>query len=364
MRLGHEGKKIGVCMLFAASCFIAAFVLIEFHDVYIAVAIAGILLMISAYLLLTVMLSKKTEEWSKPEPEEEETPSNKEAEFREQIGTCLESIDRTQRAMFAMIKRNLEQHETDIPTIESAIERLAAEQASGIKTLVKYNKENARQLAINERDSISELKKGIQDSLGKHTAELEAVLKESIADLSNRTAMLPQTPPQETIATAEAAVAAAEPAEPETMAMAEGLPLEEFPPTELEEPAEEVILPEPETAEPIIEEAPPAPEPMELPTEESIEEPIEESIPPITELTEEPIPPITEPIIDPNAPLSPDDIAKLFAAAEQTEAPAEEIPPSAPEPAEAPADEPAPALDPNAPLSPEDIAKLFASMGN
>ena len=311
MKLGHEGKKIGVCMLFAASCFIAAFVLIEFHDFYIAVAIAGVLLMISAYLLLTIMLSKKTEEWSKPEPEEEETPSNKEAEFRDQIGTCLESIDRTQRAMFAMIKRNLEQHETDISAIESTIERLIAEQASGIKTLVKYNKENARQLAINERDSISELKKGIQDSFGKYTVELKAAFQESIEDLSNKTAILPQTPPQETVATAEAAVAATEPEtieitealaeEPtieeiteETLSEAEELQLEELYPTEFEEPAEEIILPETETPDPIIEEVPSEPEPIEFPAEEPIE-------------------PITEPISDPNAPLSPEDIAKLFA---------------------------------------------------
>ncbi len=362
MKLGHEGKKIGVCMLFAASCFIAAFVLIEFHDFYIAVAIAGVLLMISAYLLLTIMLSKKTEEWSKPEPEEEETPSNKEAEFRDQIGTCLESIDRTQRAMFAMIKRNLEQHETDISAIESTIERLIAEQASGIKTLVKYNKENARQLAINERDSISELKKGIQDSFGKYTVELKAAFRESIEDLSNKTAILPQTPPQETVAAAEAAVAAAEPEtieitealaeEPtieeiteETLSEAEELQLEDLYPTEFEEPAEEIILPETETLDPIIEEVPSGPEPIEFPAEEPVE-------------------PITEPISDPNAPLSPDDIAKLFAAAEQTETLAEETTPPAPESVKTPVAEPAPALDPNAPLSPEDIAKLFASMGN
>ncbi len=353
MKLGHEGKKIGVCMLFAASCFIAAFVLIEFHDFYIAVAIAGVLLMISAYLLLTIMLSKKTEEWSKPEPEpeEEETPSSKEAEFRDQIGTCLESIDRTQRAMFAMIKRNLEQHETDISAIESTIERLIAEQASGIKTLVKYNKENARQLAINERDSISELKKGIQDSFGKYTAELEAAFRESIEDLSNKTAILPQTPPQETVAAAEpetieiTEALAEEPTTEETLSEAEELQLEELYPTEFEEPAEEIILPETETPDPIIEEVPSDPEPIEFPAEEPIE-------------------PITEPISDPNAPLSPDDIAKLFAAAEQTETLAEETTPPAPEPTETPAAEPAPALDPNAPLSPEDIAKLFASMGN
>lgn len=358
MKLGHEGKKIGVCMLFTASCFIAAFILIEFHNVYIAVAIAGVLLMISAYLLLSVMLSKKVEEWSKPEQEEEESPSNKEAEFREQIKTCLESIDRTQRAMFAMTKRSLEQYETDISAIESSLEKLAAEQASGIKTLVKYNKENARQLAINERDSLSDLKKGIQDSLGKHAAELEAAVRESIADLSNKITVSSQTLPQETVIAAEAAAAVAEPeamavaeesTTEETVPEAEELQLEELQSTEFEEPTEEIILPEPETAETIIKEVPSAPETIELPAEEPVQ--------PITE-------PITEPISDPNAPLSPDDIAKLFAAAEQAEAPAEETVPPAPEPAKTPAAEPAPAFDPNAPLSPEDIAKLFASMGN
>lgn len=344
MKSGHESKKIGVCMLFTASCFIAAFVLVEFHNVYIAVAIAGVLLMISAYLLLTVMLSKKTEEWSKPESEEEETPSNKDTEFREQIGTCLESIDRTQRAMFAMIKRNLEQHKTDISTIETSIEKLVTEQTAGVKTLVKYNKENARQLAINERDSISELKKGIQDSLGKYAAELENAIRESMEELPNKAAVLPQMLPQETVVTAEAAAAIAE---PET--------------TVAEDLTEEPVIDEPIMEETVSE---PVPEPAEEELQPAeLEKLMEEiSLPEPSELSaEEPVLPITEPIFDPNAPLDPEDIAKLFAAAEQAEEPAAEIVPPTEEPAP-PVDEPA--LDPNAPLSPEDIAKLFASMEN
>ena len=77
MKQGNEGKKIGAGILFVAACFIAAFVLVEFHKIYIAVALAGILLLVSAYFLLTVLLEKKAEEWSEP-LEDDETPSNKE----------------------------------------------------------------------------------------------------------------------------------------------------------------------------------------------------------------------------------------------------------------------------------------------
>ena len=178
MKAGQEVRKIGVCMLFAASCFIAAFVLIEFHGVYIAVAIAGILLMISAYLMLTVVLAEKIKEWSKTE--EEESPSNREAEttkqFQEQVVTCLANIDRKQQAMLAMIESSLEQHKADYSTIENAIEKLAAEQLAGVKTIVKYNKENARQLALNERQSISEMKKDINENISKNAEELKNVI--------------------------------------------------------------------------------------------------------------------------------------------------------------------------------------------
>ncbi|MGN0507457.1 MAG: hypothetical protein ACI4FZ_12930, partial [Lachnospiraceae bacterium] len=88
------------------------------------------------------------------------------------------------------------------------------------------------------------------------------------------------------------------------------------------------------------------------------------------------------PAFDPNATLSPEDIAKLFAAAQETvaepEVVAEEVVKAEPvtleetvisEPAEEvitpePVEEEEPAFDPNATLSPEDIAKLFASMGS
>lgn len=310
MKSGHEVKKVGICMLFAASCFIAAFVLVEFHEVYIAVAIAGVLLMISAYLLLTVVLANKIREWSKSE--EEDSPSNRENEpteqFREQVVTCLESIDRTQRAMFAMVKRSLEQHETDCTTLEGAIwgaaEKLSAEQTAGIKTLVKYNKENTRQLAVSERQSMSEMKNDISDSISKYAEELKDAISEGIEKISGR-----------------------------AVTLAEISPRTEF----VEEAA--AVIDEPMSEEPAIEE--------------------------IEEMAAEPVPEAAEeePVLDPNAKLSPEDIAKLFAAAEEPQEPAAEEQKIEEQPAPEAAEE-EPVLDPNAKLSPEDIAKLFASMGS
>lgn len=296
MKTGQEVKKIGICMLFAASCFIAAFVLMEFHGVYIAVAIAGILLMISAYLMLTVVLAEKIKEWSKPE--EEEFPSRREArateQFRKQVVTCLENIDRTQQAMLAIIKSGLEQQKEGCSTIENAIEKLAAEQLLGVKTVVKYNKENARQLALNERQSLSD----INENISKYAEELKSVFSEGIEKSSDEAMQLPL----QTESIAEESV-----------------------------PEEAELMPE-------------------------VTEEVAEEIEPVPEVAEE------EAAFDPNAKLSPEDITKLSAAAEETVQPEQEEP-QEPEATKAVAEEEA-AFDPNAKLSPEDIAKLFASMGS
>ncbi|MGN0505232.1 MAG: hypothetical protein ACI4FZ_01645, partial [Lachnospiraceae bacterium] len=273
MKQGNEGKKIGAGILFVAACFIAAFVLVEFHKVYIAVALAGILLLVSAYFLLTALLEKKVEEWSKPLEEEEETPSNKEAEFREQIIKYLESSDRTQRAMFAMVKRSLETQETSLAELEKAVEKLAAEQSVGVKTLVKYNKENARQLAINERESISELKKSINDVIEKNAGTLRDALKEGLESLAESAVMAVQAAPAveaelsieepvveeavpenrvveepaaEEVPVVEEIVQPEPVAEPEVVAeeVVEAEPVT-FEETVIPEPAEEVITPEP-----------------------------------------------------------------------------------------------------------------------
>ena len=65
---------------------------------------------------------------------------------------------------------------------------------------------------------------------------------------------------------------------------------------------------------------------------------------------------------DPNAKMSDDDIAALFAAMGDNDAPAEEEQPAAPE--EVPEAAPAAASDPNANMSQDDIAALLASMGD
>ncbi len=134
-----------------------------------------------------------------------------------------------------------------------------------------------------------------------------------------------------------------------------------------EEPAviekDELVQPVMETveeavAEPVVEEVPVA-EPVEeapKPIVEEVPEPAVEEAP-----APEPAPaPTLEVSGDPNKPMSPDEIAAMFAAAEGAAEPG-------PEPVveEAPAPAPAPTLevsgDPNKPMSPDEIAAMFAA---
>ena len=58
--------------------------------------------------------------------------------------------------------------QTEIENVEHEIYLLSEKQINQAKSIIKYNKENARQLAISERETLeyvmSELKKAIEDN--------------------------------------------------------------------------------------------------------------------------------------------------------------------------------------------------------
>ncbi|MCR5583894.1 MAG: hypothetical protein K6F63_00470, partial [Lachnospiraceae bacterium] len=160
----EAGKKVISGMFFAAACFIAIFVLLEFHDIYWVVGIACALLMVAAFLFLDSMFAGKDDifdELTRAQEEldrvREEDRKKADEEFKKKIEEQVSSLDRTSRAMFAAMKKNADAQENHLSKMQFKIDKVIIEQNAGVKTMIKFNKENARQMALSEKATLEEL---------------------------------------------------------------------------------------------------------------------------------------------------------------------------------------------------------------
>ncbi len=171
-KTGNSGKKVLSGMLFAAACFVAIFVLLEFHKVYWVVAIACVFLMAAAFWFLDNMFEGKDDifdELAKAQEEQERASEKAKAEakeedkrkadeeFRRKIEEQVASLDKTSRAMFAAMKRTADAQEDHMTKMQFKIDKVIIEQNAGVKTMIKFNKENARQMALSEKATLEEI---------------------------------------------------------------------------------------------------------------------------------------------------------------------------------------------------------------
>lgn len=358
--------KIGFGILFVAACFIAMYILMEFHGEILIVAIAAVLLLISAFLFLNAVFSDKAKSWiPQEEPEEQEVAKeilsgNGDGEFRLKIAKHMKAMENTQKELIDVLKTQNTLIQSQIENLEHEIYMLSEKQANQTKSIIKFNKENARQMAISERETLEyvmmELKKVIEDNAGAAVVtespeeEIPAAVfeEESVAEMFAEEPIA-EAPVMEEVSEVELfevsdlvtdeeeyGMPDLTEEEPETMVEEVILPEEPVEEAELpEEPeamVEEAVLPE----EPIVEEI----EIPDMPEDIDLSELFD--IPELYEDTAEEARVEPEPVIEEAAPV-----------VEET---AEE---------QAPAADPLAGLsgDPNAMMTPEDIAKLLASMG-
>ena len=146
--------------------------LFEFHSVYWLVIIAFVLLMGAAFFFLQEIYSKKEdvfddliEAQEALERTKEEDRQRADEEFKKKIEEQVGSLDRTSRAMFAAMKKNADMQDENLVKMQKKIDKVIDEQNAGIKTLIKYNKENARQVALSGKASLEEVLNGLTASL-------------------------------------------------------------------------------------------------------------------------------------------------------------------------------------------------------
>ena len=309
-------KKTGFGILFVAACFVSIYILMAFHSKVLLVILAAILLLVTAFLFLNEIFSDKAKIWALDEENpisiKETVSTGNDGEFRLKIAKHMKAMESTQKEMIDVLKGQNKLLQSQMENMEQAIIMLSEKQANQMKSIIKFNKENARQLAISERETLEyvmlELKRAIED----HTVPAAMVERTSAEDVM--VAAVPEEPVQE----ASVEIPVVEEAVPEIPVME----IEEVGNEELFEVSDlpgddEYVIPE----MPVVE---------EIPTEEDI--PVPEEIFAIEE-PEEPV--AEEPSEEFEIPDMPDDIdlSALFedlaaGALEETvaEEPAAEIP--------------------------------------
>lgn len=273
-------SKIAFGILFVISCFIAMYILIHFHENMVFVGGAAALLLISAFLFLNAIFSDKAKNLALPE--EEDFPSGNNGDYQVKVVKHMKEMEGTQKAMLEVLKNQNTLLQSQIENLEHEIYMLSEKQVNQAKSIIKYNKENARQLAISERETLEyvmqEIKKSIEDNSSGVAVERVAEDEEYIA-------------PEITIPEVFE--------EPVEMPVAEEVPVEETP-TE-----DEFEIPE-------------LPDDLDLASLFDIPELNEEAPAPVEEEPKAEEAPAADPLAglssDPNAMMTPEDIAKLLEA--------------------------------------------------
>ena len=147
-------KKAITGIFFILSCFAAMFVLLEFHDNYFFVGIAAGLLLVSSFVFLNALFTEKSKEWSALYEQEENkngVSGRHEEEFKVKIINGMETMNRNQAQILGELKSQKQMLQEEIKQLKSEISSLSEQQTVQTKTVVKYNKENAKQIALSEK---------------------------------------------------------------------------------------------------------------------------------------------------------------------------------------------------------------------
>lgn len=296
-------KKIFAGILFVAACFASMYVLLGYYENKMYVGIVAGVLLVTAFIFLDTVFLDKVKKLV-PKEEENEKFDNTAGEFQKRVLNHVKEMETTQKELLEVLKKQNTLLQDQISNLEHEIYLLSEKQVNQAKSIIKFNKENARQMAISERETLEYVMTELKDAIEKTgVRQVEKVLAEEVMELPedvDLSALLNME---------EVAVEQEEPFELPVEETVEAVP--EIPdiPQEL---FEEVLETEDVTEEASQEEIPD----LEALMAETLlaEEPVQEEPIPEEPKAEEPANPLAGLSADPNAMMTPEDIAKLLEA--------------------------------------------------
>ena len=368
-------------VLFVMAVFFAGTALTVFRDYIWMTCIAGVLLLATSVFYV---LNQK---------EESTSPTEKTTELlmADRMAELMRGNEKAEKGVYIAVKKQHEAMENGMAALEAQIAELVKAQENAVKTLVMYNKENAKQMALSEREELGRLREELKMLQQGGTGDSVSPVVDAVREMSHRLYEELHEHGEALLSELESTSDSLEEIKTEMKGLKGAVPMafdrSSMPmnvPAEAELAFEEMPeVPEPEQeAEPVeipTYEAEPELEPLVLPEPEEEPQPIEEK--PENALASSGLD-----LSDPNKTLSADDIAALFAQVNVSEDVAAEEPaqeeavetlefedelPEVPEvspveekPEDALASSGVDLSDPNKTLSADDIAALFAAMGN
>jgi len=184
--LKSKKSKVIYIIFFVAAAFFAAFILIEFHKDYLAVALAAVLMLIAAYFLVDKIEHDIYQKYQLDQYDFDD-------KFEQAMFEMKRNYTKIERLERAIYKAAGEESEEEVQSVsmldilarlESFEKNIQKEQEEntkllrhGIKALVQYSRENARQVALNTNENTQSTLKEINNVVSMLEGALPNLLK-------------------------------------------------------------------------------------------------------------------------------------------------------------------------------------------
>ena len=140
-------RKFGF-VLFVMAVFFAGISLLVWREV-VVLCIAGVALFATAVFYVMGQEDKT------PTPTEKTT----EILLADRMAELMRGNEKAEKGVYIAVKKQHEAMESGLAAINEKLEELIKAQESAVKTIVMYNKENAKQMALSEKEELGQLRK-------------------------------------------------------------------------------------------------------------------------------------------------------------------------------------------------------------
>lgn len=164
-------KKLSF-VLFVMAVFFAGVVLTAFHSSVLLICIAGVVLL-AATVYYVLLLEEKSQ-----------SPTEKTTEllFADRLAELIRGNEKAEKGVYIAVKKQHEAMEAGLTALEEKFSELIKSHENAVKTLVLYNKENAKQMALSEReelgrlcDELKQLQQGDKGAQGSMSSVVDAI---------------------------------------------------------------------------------------------------------------------------------------------------------------------------------------------
>lgn len=146
-------------LFFLGALLVFGYGLLEFREDYLSMLGLLVVVLIAGYLFLDAVRTQWT---SRPQGKNSEDKEDADiTDIMKFIKEQMEEYKDIQKANYVAVKKNTAVLEEKLEVLEKSIERLANEQESNIQLVIKYNRENAKQIVLNFKKEFESIYQGI-----------------------------------------------------------------------------------------------------------------------------------------------------------------------------------------------------------